>query len=131
MQDFSKLKVWQKAHTLTLRVYEKTSTLPRHEIFGLRAQMRRAAVSIPTNIAEGCGRGGRAQFGHFLKIAMGSSSELEYQLLLVYDLGWMKAEAYHALRDDVREIKRMLTGFLSRLVPETRSLSNVNAKTDN
>ena len=75
MQDFKKLQVWQKSHDLTLRMYELTSRFPREEMYGLTNQIRRACASIPTNIAEGCGRGSSADFARFLHIAMGSANE--------------------------------------------------------
>jgi four helix bundle protein len=88
MKDFKELKVWVKAHQLTLAVYQATTTFPKEELYGLTSQMRRSAASIPTNIAEGCGRGSDDDFRRFLQIAMGSASELEYQLLLAHDLGY-------------------------------------------
>ena len=87
MQDFRNLSVWRLAHELTLAAYRETSRFPSSEQFGLTSQMRRSAASIATNIAEGCGRGSDADFGRFLQIALGSASELEYQLLLAADLG--------------------------------------------
>ena len=71
MQDFRKLQVWKKSHDLTLRMYELTSRFPREETYGLTSQIRRACASIPTNIAEGCGRESSAEFTRFLQIAMG------------------------------------------------------------
>ena len=82
MQDFRQLKVWRKAHSLALAIYKGTVRFPRTELYGLTSQIRRACVSIPANIAEGCGRGGDPELGRFLQIAMGSASELEYHLLL-------------------------------------------------
>ena len=87
MKDFRDLKVWEKAHALTLSCYQVTKPFPREEIFGLVSQIRRASASIPANIAEGCGRRGNAELHRFLQIAMGSASELEYHLLLSRDLG--------------------------------------------
>jgi len=87
MQDFRNLKVWGKAHELTLHVYKVTGSFPQREMFGLISQMRRSASSIPTNLAEGCGRSGDAELARFAQISMGSASELEYQSLLVHDLG--------------------------------------------
>jgi four helix bundle protein len=87
VQDFRKLEVWKKAHRQTLDVYKSTTAFPREEIFGLRAQLRRSAASVPANIAEACGRGG-GEFARFLIVAMGSASELEYHLLLAYDLNF-------------------------------------------
>ena len=82
MRNFRELRVWEKAHELTLQTYETTQAFPKNEIFGLTNQTRRASVSIPANIAEGCGRGSDADLARFLQISMGSASELEYQLLL-------------------------------------------------
>jgi four helix bundle protein len=86
VKDFHELKVWQKAHQLTLEVYQITATFPRQELYGLTSQLRRACASIPANLAEGCGRNGAAEFARFCSIAMGSASELEYHLLLARDL---------------------------------------------
>jgi four helix bundle protein len=120
MQDFKKLSVWVKAHQLTLRVYEATDKFPREELFGLTQQMRRSSSSIPTNIAEGCGRGSSADFARFLQIAMGSASELEYQLLLARDRKYLPADRYPEFDADVCEVKRMLASLLSRVRAGTR-----------
>jgi four helix bundle protein len=87
VKDFRRLKVWERSHRLTLQVYVHTRSFPKDELYGLTAQIRRAAVSIGANIAEGCGRRGDAELGRFLQIAMGSACELEYHLLLARDLG--------------------------------------------
>jgi len=86
MRDFRKRKVWEKAHELALDAYHVTASFPREELYGITAQLRRAAVSIPANIAEGCGREGEAELRRFLRIALGSANELEYHLLLAKDL---------------------------------------------
>ena len=86
MQDFKKLTVWQKAHLLTVAAYKATEAFPKDELYGLTSQIRRACISIPANIAEGCGREGKVEFNRFLQIALGSATELEYHLLLAYDL---------------------------------------------
>ena len=86
MKDFRKLKVWEKAHHLTLALYPVTASFPRDEVYGLASQIRRAASSIPSNIAEGCGREGDPELARFCIIARGSATELEYQLLLARDL---------------------------------------------
>lgn len=114
MQDFKKLKVWEKGHRLTLAVYKLTTQFPKHELYGLTSQMRRAAASIVSNIAEGCGRTGRADFARFLQMAAGSASELEYQLLLAHDLIFLKPEEYQNLERAVVEVKRMLTVLMQR-----------------
>jgi four helix bundle protein len=109
MQNFKKLKVWEKGHQLTLVVYRLTARFPKEELYGLTSQMRRASVSIVSNIAEGCGRDGRPDFGRFLQLATGSASELEYQLLLAYNLNYLKPEEYQDTEKAVVEVKRMLT----------------------
>ena len=86
MKDFRQLKVWEKAHLLTLKVYELSNHFPKEETFGITSQIRRACASIPTYIAEGCGRNGDAELLRFLSIASGSASELEYLFQLIFDL---------------------------------------------
>lgn len=87
MKDFHNLKVWEKSHNLALSIYKTTNELPRTELYGLTAQIRRAAGSIPANIAEGSGRGSDGELARYLLISMGSASELKYHLLLAKDLG--------------------------------------------
>ena len=87
MQDFRKLKVWEKSHALALAIYRTTAGFPNSEMYGLTSQIRRCSISIPSNIAEGCGRSTNGDLLRFLDIAMGSAKELEYQLLLSYELG--------------------------------------------
>jgi len=96
MEDFKKLKVWSKAHKLTLDVYRKTCHFPKNEVYGLTSQMRRAASSISANIAEGCGRRSDAELGRFLQIARGSASESEYHLLLAHDLQFLLRNDFSA-----------------------------------
>lgn len=118
MQDFRNLKVWHKAHAVTLGVYRCSAAFPKCELFGLTSQMRRAAASMPANIAEGCGRDGDAELARFLQIAMGSASELEYHLLLARGLELLNAPEYSRLNDDVTEVKRMLSTFINSIKPE-------------
>lgn len=115
MKDFRQLKVWQKAHELTLTVYKVTAAFPREELYGLTAQLRRAASSVSANLAEGCGRSGEAEFGRFCSIAMGSASELEYHLLLARDLKLIEDENYMQLAQRTTELKRMLAVLLGKL----------------
>lgn len=115
MRDFRSIKAWEKAHQLALAVYAGTKTFPREEIYGLTSQMRRSASSIPTNIAEGCGRTGDAELARFCQISFGSASELEYQLLLSRDLGYLDQAAYEPLRDATIDVKRMLGAFITTL----------------
>jgi len=119
MKDFRQLKVWQKSHELVLELYQITASFPRSEAYGLTPQIRRAAVSIPSNIAEGCGRYGDAELARFCHIASGSASELEYQLLLAHDLKFMPPDDYEKLMQQTIEIKRMLTVFVQKLTAES------------
>lgn len=115
MQDFKKLRVWQHAHQLTLEIYAVSSTFPSSERYGLTSQIRRAAASIPTNIAEGTGRGSDADFSRFLYIAMGSASETAYQILLARDLNFLKEEKYKELHAELTSLRRMLNALIRRL----------------
>ncbi|MBC6936599.1 MAG: four helix bundle protein [Chloroflexi bacterium] len=115
MGDFKKLAVWEKAHRLTLAVYRASGSFPKDELYGLMSQIRRAAASIPTNIAEGSGRGGDRELVRFLHIALGSANELEYQLLLAKDLGYLDAGIYQELEHQTLEIQRMLAGLIHKL----------------
>ena len=118
MQDFRNLTVWQKARRLTKPVYETTAALPSSEEFGLKSQMRRAAVSICSNIAEGCGRRGDREFRRFLDVAMGSACELECETILSGDLAFVAAEKQDAILDAIIQVKRMLGGLIKSLNPE-------------
>ena len=119
MKDFRQLKVWEKAHLLALAVYPITARFPREETYGLTAQIRRAACSIPSNIAEGCGRDGDAELARFCVIARGSATELEYQLLLARDLKLLQPDDYEQLSQQTIEIKRMLTVLVQKLTAES------------
>ena len=115
MKDFRQLTVWGKAHQLALAIYKATKEFPKEELYGLTSQIRRASMSIPTNIAEGCGRNTDADFARFLQMAMGSASETEYQLILARDLEFISNENYERLHNDVEEVKRMLASLLKTL----------------
>jgi four helix bundle protein len=119
VKDFRQLKVCQRAHQLTLEIYRTTASFPRSEAYALTPQIRRAAVSIPSNLAERCGRNGDAELARFCNIASGSASELEYQILLARDLKLIKPEDYEKLAQQTTEIKRMLTVFVQRLSAES------------
>jgi len=115
MKDFRQLKVWEKAHLLALGIYKATSKFPKEELYGLTSQIRRASASIPTNIAEGCGRNTDADFARFLQIAMGSASETEYQLILAHDLEFLTKDQHEKLHNEVEEVKRMLASLLKTI----------------
>ena len=114
MRDFREVKVWEKAHSLTLDIYKLTRSFPKDELYGLTAQTRRAA-SVGANIAEGCGKNSKADFARFLQIALGSAEELEYHIRLARDLGFIEGETHRSLTTRVTEVKRMLTGFIHYL----------------
>lgn len=118
MKNFRDLKVWEKAHVLALVSYEATNVFPRQELFGLSSQIRRAAVSIAANIAEGCGKRGNGEFQRYLNIASGSASELEYHFLLARDLDFLDASAYQRLNAAVVEVKRMLAALARKVDSE-------------
>ena len=115
MKDFRELKVWQKAHELTLAVYRVSAAFPREEQYGLTSQIRRASSSIAANLAEGCGRNSDAEFARYCSIAMGSASELEYHLLLAKDLSLIEPADYEELAPRAIELKRMLTALMQKL----------------
>lgn len=116
MRNFRNLSVWQKIHELTLAIYKSTALYPKEEIYGLISQMRRSASSVPSNIAEGCGRNTQSQLAHFLNIGMGSASELEYQLILSKDLGFINDQIFKEQTHQVTEIKRMLTSLHQKVI---------------
>jgi four helix bundle protein len=120
MPDYRRLKVWEKAHETVLRVYAASTRFPSVERFGLTAQIRRAAVSVPSNIAEGSGRRGDGDFRRFVAFALGSSHELEYQLLLARELGYLKDADHAELSGRVVEVGRMLSALLARLRPSSK-----------
>ena len=115
MKDFRQLKVWEKSHLVALAISKATKDFPKEELYALTSQMRRASMSIPTNIAEGCGRNTDADFARFLQMAMGSASETEYELILARDLEFLSKDKYEKLHNDVEEVKRMLASLLKTL----------------
>ena len=115
MKDFRRLQVWESAHRLTLGVYEATAGFPREERFGLSAQLRRASASIPSNIAEGCGRSGNREFARYLQVGMGSAREVEYQLLLARDLGYLEAGRYAELETMITSVEKMLRSLIRKV----------------
>src|SRR5438128_5857334 len=118
MRNFMDLLVWKKAHVLTLRLYEATEEFPKKEMFGLTSQIRRSASSIGANLAEGCGRRGNAEMARFVRIAMGSASELEYHLLLAADLKYLDRKLYSEIQPNLAEVRSMLTGLLEAIDQE-------------
>jgi four helix bundle protein len=119
MKDFRQLDVWQRAQELAVQVYRQTNHYPKEERYGLTDQLRRATVSIPTNVAEGCGRAGDADFARFVQIAFGSACEVESLLLLSRDLGFLTAIDYDAMQGRLVSVKRMLAALLKKLKAES------------
>ncbi len=104
---------------MSLAIYEATSTFPKEELFGLTSQLRRAAVSIPANIAEGCGRSSEPELARFLRVALGSASELEYHIILSTDLCYLNKSVGQHLVKQVTDVKRMLTCLIQKLTAES------------
>jgi four helix bundle protein len=119
MQNYKDLKVWEKAHEFTLRVYEVTKTFPKEEIYSLTNQLRRASSSIPANIAEGCGKNSQPDFANFLNIALGSANEAEYHLILSKDLKYLKEDNYEELLKTINDIKAMLIALIGKVRAKT------------
>ncbi len=115
MKDYRQLEIWQRSHRLTLEIYRVTKSFPKDELFGVTSQMRRAATSIPANIAEGCGRDSEAELKRFLDIAHGSASELDYFILLSHELGYLSAELHAPLAQELSQLKRMIGAFSRKL----------------
>ena len=115
MQDFTKLKVWQKAHVFTVNLYKITNSFPDQEKYGLVNQLRRAAISIESNIAEGCGRDGDKEFSRFLDIAQGSAYEVRCQIFVARDLEYITVEKFDLLDNKITEISRMLNSLKQKL----------------
>ena len=115
MRDFHKLIIWQRSHQLALKIYSISKLFPKDELFGLTSQIRRAVSSIPTNIAEGCGRASNKGFAHFLQIAIGSAAEVEYELLLAHDLNYINDDDYQALTEETVAVRKMIIKYQSEL----------------
>lgn len=115
MKNFKELRIWQRSHQLVLAIYHSTKGFPKEETYGLTSQIRRSCTSIPTNIAEGCGRNSDTELCRFLVTAMGSASELEYQLLLCYELSYLSTTDYESLSKELVEIKKMINIFIQKL----------------
>lgn len=115
MGDFRELRVWQRAHDLALQVHRSTASFPSTERYGLSAQMRRAAVSVVSNIAEGCGRQHDPELAYYLRVARGSARELECQLLLARDLSYLTQAVWSDLDGAAQDVSRMLVGLIHKV----------------
>jgi four helix bundle protein len=114
MQDFKNLKVWEKSHQLTLAIYKITNNFSKEEIYGLTNQIRRSSTSIPANIAEGCSKFNQKDIIRFFQIALGSTHETEYYLILSKDLNYLTEENYKILNSMVNEVKAMLISLIKK-----------------
>ena len=115
LRNYRDLQVWQKAYQLCLEVYRATGAFPKHELYGITTQLRRAAVSIPSNIAEGYGRKTTKEYIQFLYVAYGSICELETQIMLSGDLGYLPRHVLEKLQDGIGEVERMLKALINSL----------------
>ncbi len=123
MQSYKELVVWQKAMKLVADVYAVTKDMPREEVYGLTSQIRRSAVSVPSNIAEGQGRATKGEFVQFLCHARGSLFELETQMQIAQRLQYIQSDAARGLLDNLTEVARILNGLLTSLRSPARKLS--------
>jgi len=115
LKNYKELKVWQKSYQLCLEIYKATSELPKEERFGLISQIRRAVVSVVSNIAEGYGRKTTTEYIRFLYIAYGSNCELETQMLLSGDLGYIESAKLKGIIEKIQEVERMLKSLIKSL----------------
>jgi four helix bundle protein len=122
MRPHEKLDVWKKAIQLVIAIYRVTDEFPKDERFGLISQLRRAAISIPANIAEGAGRNSYKEFLYFLSNSQGSASEVETELLIANELSYLEQSRYTELMSSLDEIGRMITGLSQHLRRKARSL---------
>jgi four helix bundle protein len=117
--NYRDLKVWARAHELSIAIYKATANFPKDEQYGLTSQIRRSCTSIPANVAEGYGRGSDAELARYLRIAMGSATELDYHLLLARDINILDVSSYDRLARQLDDVRRMLTAFMQRLTPKS------------
>jgi four helix bundle protein len=115
MHNFKKLDIWVKSMNLVTEIYRITNSFPNHERFGLTSQMQRSAVSIPSNIAEGSAKSSNKDFSRFLEMSIGSSFELETQIILATNLGYLDSENSITIQNKISEIQKMIIGFKNKL----------------
>ncbi len=115
MNTFRDLLIWQKAMLLVTKTYATTSSFPKEELFGLTSQLRRCAISIPSNISEGFGRGSNKDYHRFLSISMGSLFEFQTQIEIASNLNYISVENFNEIFDESRELERMLSSFIKKV----------------
>jgi four helix bundle protein len=128
MRNHRDLQVWSKAYSLSLELYRLSRSFPKEELNGLTSQLRRAAVSIGANLAEGCGRRTNAEMARFVRIAMGSPNELDHHLLLCKDLGYLENDHYRRMGNNLTEVRKMLSSLLVSIENELGTATQTVAK---
>jgi four helix bundle protein len=112
MRDYKRLDIWKRSYKFALDIYKVTSLFPKHEIYSLTNQIRRSSMSMPANIAEGCGRSTSADFARFLEISLSSGFETEHHLIFSYDLGYLSGKDYNLLLKEIDELKKMISSYM-------------------
>ena len=115
MQNFKDLLLWQEAHQAVLKIYKLSEDFPKTEMFGITSQLRRAAVSMPCNIAEGCGRYTSKDFANFLQIALGSTNETDYLTLLAKDLNYLSESQYLTIQEQLNKVRAMNINLIDKV----------------
>ncbi len=115
MQDYKNLKVWGKSNQFVIELYKVTRDFPKNEMYGLTSQIRRASVSIPANLAEGCGKDSQMELARYATIASGSASEVEYLIELSHQLSYIDKNKFNRLSNEIAEIKKMLRAFVDKI----------------
>jgi four helix bundle protein len=128
MRNYRDLQVWKKAHDLTLELYRVSQRFPREEIYGITSQLRRAAASRGANLAEGCGRRTSNELARFVRVAMGSASELDYHILLCREIGLMRSDDFSISTAKLTEVRKMLTSFLQSVEEQIETQSRAAGK---
>jgi four helix bundle protein len=122
MKNYKSLNVWKKSHELVLLIYKLTSAFPRNEQYILTSQIRRASISIPNNIAEGCGKYSQADFVRYLQTSLGSTQEVEYLVFLSRELRYLKDDAHVALNVQINTVKAMLINLINKIRKDSKEL---------
>jgi len=115
MKDYKNLMVWQRSHKAVLNIYKLTKSYPREEQFGIVSQLRRAMISVPNNIVEGCGKFTQKDFAKYLQQSLGSCQESEYLLFLSFELGYLEDSQFQPINQEINEIKAMLISLIKKV----------------
>lgn len=115
MRDYKKYTIWEKSHKLALEVYAITKSFPKEEMYGITSQLRRASLSVPTNIVEGAARNSQKEFAHFINISSGSAAETEYLIRFSFDLNYINEDQFIKINNEIISIRKMLNAFHQKL----------------